>query len=130
MAGMLSYMLQRIGLKSFPTNLGGRSIDEQLINICSKDVLVCFSNPPYSDETIKAAGFAKKQGCKIISITNSIASPIVQFSDVVLSVKSDSQILTNSFSAILVVLYALVDEIAIHNKARFKRAVDKKYANV
>ena len=126
LAGILSFLLQRIGLKSFPTNLGGRSLEEQLINIGSKDVLVTFSNPPYSVETIKAAQFAKKQKCRILSFTNSIASPIIQYSDLVLSVKSDSEIFTNSYSAILVVLYALVNEVAIHNKARFRRALDKK----
>jgi len=127
-AGMLSYLLQRVGLKSFPTNLGGRSLEEQLINVGSNDVLVTFSNPPYSSETIKAAQFAKEQGCKVISFTNSIASPIVKYSDIVITVKSDSEILTNSFSAILVVLYALVNEIAIHNKVRFAQTVDKKHS--
>jgi DNA-binding MurR/RpiR family transcriptional regulator len=126
LAGSLSFLLQRIGLKSFPTNLGGRSLEEQLINVGSKDVLVTFSFPPYSTETIKAAQFAKKQKCKIISFTNSVASPIIQHSNLVLSVKTDSVIFTNSYSAILVVLYALVNEVAIHNKARFRRAIDKK----
>ncbi len=130
LAGILSFLLQRIGLKSFPTNLGGRSLEEQLINAGPKDVLVTFSNPPYSVETINATKFAKKQKCKILSVTNSIASPIVQYSDIVLSVKSDSEIFTNSFSAILVVLYALVNEIAIHNKSRFKIAIDKKHATL
>jgi Transcriptional regulators len=130
LAGIMSFLLQRIGLKSFPTNLGGRSLEEQLINISRKDVLVTFSNPPYSVETIKATQFAKKQQCSVISFTNSIASPIVQSSDIVLTVKSDSEIFTNSFSAILVVIYALVNEIAIHNKVRFSRAVDKKHMAV
>ncbi len=130
LAGILSFLLQRIGLKSFPTNFGGRSLEEQIINIGSEDVLVTFSNPPYSVETIKAAQFARKQKCKVLSFTNSIASPIVEHSDLVLTVKSESDIFTNSFSAILVVVYALVNEIAIHNKARFKRAIDKKHSTV
>ncbi len=130
LAGILSFLLQRIGLKSFPTNFGGRSLEEQIINIGSDDVLVTFSNPPYSVETIKAAQFARKQKCKVLSFTNSIASPIVEHSDLVLTVKSESDIFTNSFSAILVVVYALVNEIAIHNKARFKRAIDKKHSTV
>ena len=128
LAGITSYLLQRIGLKSFPTNLGGRSLDEQLINIDSKDVLIAFSLPPYSPETIKAAVFAKKQKCKVISFTNSLAAPIVPFSDVVLHVKTDSNIFTNSFSATLVLLYALVNEIAVHNKHRFKETVKKKFS--
>ena len=128
-AGMLSYLLQRIGLKSFPTTLGGRSLEEQLINIGTNDVLVTFSNPPYSPETITAAKFAQEQGCKVVSFTNSIASPIVKYSDIVISVKSDSEIFTNSYSALLVVLYALVNEIAIHNKVRFRKTVDKKHTS-
>jgi len=128
LAGITSYLLQRIGLKSFPTNLGGRSLAEQLINIDGKDVLIAFSMPPYSHETIKAAEFAKKQKCKVISFTNSLAAPIVSCSDVVLHVKTDSEIFTNSFSATLVLLYSLVNEIAVHNKARFKEAVKKKFS--
>lgn len=128
-AGILSFLLQRIGIKSFATNLGGRALEEQLINIGKKDVLVVFSNPPYSVETIRATEFAKKQGCTVIAITNSLTAPIVQHSDVVLSVKSDSRIFTNSFSAVLVLIYALVDDIAIHNKIRFSRAMDKKHTS-
>jgi DNA-binding MurR/RpiR family transcriptional regulator len=128
LAGITSYLLQRIGLKSFPTNLGGRSLDEQLINIDNKDVLIAFSLPPYSPETIKAAEFAKKQNCKVISFTNSLAAPIVSCSDIVFIVKSDSTIFSNSFSATLVLLYALVNEIALHNKTRFKETVKKKFS--
>lgn len=128
LAGITSYLLQRIGLKSFPTNLGGRSLDEQLININSNDVLIAFSLPPYSPETIKAAEFAKKQKCKVISFTNSLTAPIVSCSDVILNIKTDSKIFTNSFSATLVLLYSLVNEIAVHNKDRFKETVKKKFS--
>lgn len=126
MAGIMSYLLQRIGLKSFPTNLGGRSLDEQLININSNDTLIAFSLPPYSNETIKAAEFAKRQNAKVISFTNSKTAPIVSYSDIVLIVKSDSTIFTNSFSATLVLTYSLVNEVALHNKERFKQTVQKK----
>lgn len=126
MAGIMSYLLQRIGLKSFPTNLGGRSLDEQLININNNDTLIAFSLPPYSNETIKAAEFAKRQNAKVISFTNSKTAPIVSYSDIVLIVKSDSTIFTNSFSATLVLTYSLVNEVALHNKERFKQTVQKK----
>lgn len=128
LAGITSYLLQRIGLKSFPTTLGGRSLDEQLININRNDVLIAFSLPPYSPETIKAAEFAKKQKCQVISFTNSLAAPIVPCSDVSLIVKTDSEIFTNSFSATLVLLYSLVNELAVHNKTRFKETVKKKFS--
>jgi len=126
-AGIFSFLLRRVGLNSIPANLGGQSIEEQIINISEKDVLVAFSNPPYSSATIRASAFAKKQKGTVISITNSFASPIVEYSDLVLSVRTDCRIFTNSFSAILVLLYALVNDIALNNKMRFQRAVDKKH---
>jgi DNA-binding MurR/RpiR family transcriptional regulator len=125
LAGITSYLLHRVGMKSFPANLGGRSLDEQLVTMNGDDALIAFSLPPYSSQTIRAAQFAKRLGCKVISITNSPASPIVKHSDVVFRVKSESGIFTNSVSSILLVLYVLVNELAILNKGRFKETAKK-----
>ena len=125
LAGIASYLLHRVGMKSFPTNLGGRSLDEQLVTMNSDDALIAFSLPPYSAQTISAARFAKRLNCKVIAITNSPASPIVKYSDVVFRVKSESGIFTNSVSSTLLVLYVLVNELAILNKGRFKKTAKK-----
>lgn len=126
LAGITSYLFQRIGLKTFPTNLGGRSVNEQLININSRDVLIAFSFPPYSEETIKAAKFAIKQKCKVIGFTNSLIAPINQYSNVVLEVKTDSNLFSNSFSSALVYIESLANEMVVHNKVRFTKTVQKK----
>jgi DNA-binding MurR/RpiR family transcriptional regulator len=125
LAGIASYLLHRVGLKSVPANLGGRSIDEQLATMSRDDVLIAFSLPPYSAQTIQAARFAKRLNCKVIGVTNSPASPIVKYCDVLFRVKSDSGIFTNSVSASLLLLYVLVNELAISNKGRFKETAKK-----
>lgn len=125
LAGMTSYLLERIGLKSFPTNLGGRALDEQLIAMTNHDALIAFSMPPYSPQTIKAAKYAKSQHCSVIAFTNSLSSPIVPYADIVFRVKSDSGIFTNSVSSTLLVLYVLVNELAIRNKVKFKKTARK-----
>ena len=124
-AGITSYLLQRIGTTSFPVTLGGLSFLEQLININKNDVLIAFSFPPYSPETIEAAKFTKKQNGKIIAFTNSLTAPIAQFSDVVFKIKTESVIFANSLSSSLVLIYSLVNEIAAKDKNRSMSVINK-----
>jgi len=119
------YLLQRIGIKSISANIGGRSIVDQLINIDKTDVVVAFSLPPYSQQTISAAQYAKKHKAKVISFTNSLTSPIVPFTDIVLQVETKSRIFSNSFTAIIVLIYSLVYEVAVKNKTRSITALDE-----
>ena len=125
LAGIASYLFHRVGLKSFPTSLGGRSLDEQLVTMNRDDALMAFSFPPYSTQTISAVRFAKRLNCRVIAVTNSPAAPIVKYADVVFHVKSESGIFTNSVSSTLLLLYGLVNELAILNKGRFKETAKK-----
>lgn len=126
LAEIFSYLLQRIGAKSISATKGGRSPVEQLSNIEKNDVLIAFSLPPYSDETIKAAKYANEHGVDVISFTNSFTSPIVSFSKVVLEVRTESQIFSNSISAISALMYAIVYEVVIKNKSRSLDALDER----
>ncbi|MCF8261520.1 MAG: MurR/RpiR family transcriptional regulator [Melioribacteraceae bacterium] len=126
LADILSYLLQRIGAKSLSTSIGGRSLVDQLMNLDKKDVVVTISLPPYSTETIDAAKYAKQHGVKVISFTDSYTSPIVSVSDIILLVKTESQIFSNSFSAISVIFYALVYEVAVKNKPRSLEALNER----
>ncbi len=125
LAGITSYLMQRIGLRSFPVNLGGFSFLEQLVNVSKDDALIAFSLPPYSRETIEATDFARKQKCKIISFTNSFTSPIVALSDVTLRIQTDSKILTNSISSAIVLIYTLINELASKNKNHSMEVINK-----
>ena len=125
LAEIFSYLLQRIGAKSISASIGGRSLVDQISSVEKKDVVIAISLPPYSEETITAAKYAKAHGIKVIAFTNSLTSPIVPHAEIVLQVKTESQIFSNSFSAISVIIYALVYEVAIKNKTRSLDALDE-----
>jgi len=125
LAGITSYLLRRIGCDAFHLNESGLTFVEQIINITKKDVLLVFSFPQYSEETIETAEFAKKQKAKIISITNSITAPVVKLASSNLLVKTDSKNFSNSLSPILVMIYGLINEIVIVDKKKSIKALDK-----
>jgi len=125
LAGITSYLLKRVGLKSFPVTLGGLSHMDSLANLDPEDVLIAFSLPPYSKQTIDAAKFVKEQKAKVISFTNHSTTPITAHSDVSLLIKTDSKILANSLSGPLVLIYSLIDEIAKKNKRHSVEVMNK-----
>lgn len=125
LAGITSYLLQRLGLNAFYLNQPGVLLVEQVINITSKDVLIAFSLPKYSKSTIETAKYAKKQNAKVLAFTNSITAPIVEFSDLQIIVKTDSYHFSNSLSPIIVMIFGLISEIVALDKKRSIKAIDK-----
>jgi DNA-binding MurR/RpiR family transcriptional regulator len=86
-----------------------------------KDLLIVFSFPPYSKETVDAAQFASEKGIRVIAITNKQASPVTFFTKANLIVKSDNMLFTNSFAAISVLINAIATACAIHKKGRAQK---------
>lgn len=125
LAGLSAFLLQRVGYRAFHLNNSNLSFVEQLVNIRKNDLLIEFSFPPYFNETTLAAEFAKKQKSNVISITNSVVAPVTKHSNVALLVKTDNRIFTNSMTPIIVLLYALIDEVAVKDKKRSKNTIQK-----
>ena len=92
----------------------GSEIFEQLLRINDKDAIVGISFPRYSKRIINALGYAKKQGAKVISITDSAASPIAANADDLLLAKSDMASFVDLLVAPLSIINALI--VAIGRK--------------
>ena len=92
----------------------GSEIFEQLLRINDKDAIIGISFPRYSKRIINALGYAKKQGAKVISITDSAASPIAANADDLLLAKSDMASFVDSLVAPLSIINALI--VAIGRK--------------
>lgn len=92
----------------------GSEIFEQLLRINDKDAIIGISFPRYSKRIINALGYAKKQGAKVISITDSAASPIASNADDLLLAKSDMASFVDSLVAPLSIINALI--VAIGRK--------------
>ncbi|MDD3141033.1 MAG: MurR/RpiR family transcriptional regulator [Lachnospiraceae bacterium] len=83
-------------------------IFEQLIRIGEEDVIIGISFPRYSMRTLKALEFASNRNAKVITLTDSIHSPMNLYSSCNLIARSDMASIVDSLVAPLSVVNALV----------------------
>lgn len=81
---------------------------EQMIRIDEKDAIVGISFPRYSMRTLKAMEFANDRNAKVITITDSVHSPMNLYSSCNLLARSDMVSIVDSLVAPLSVINALV----------------------
>ncbi len=109
LASFLSYYLHLICEDVTLINSNTSSeIFEQLIRIGSEDVVIGISFPRYSMRTLKALEFASNRSAKVITLTDSIHSPINLYSSCNLIARSDMASIVDSLVAPLSVVNALV----------------------
>ena len=118
MARILSYSLSQVAIRSAPFVHDYESFIEQVHLLQPSDLLIVFSFPPYSKETIEVAKVVAARRTPIIAVTDRLTSPISYHATRVLPVVSQNMLFTNSFSAISVIINALTTEVALHNKAK------------
>lgn len=118
---ILAYQLNQVGIDAYFFRSNATSFFDQILFLSKDDLLIGFSFPPYSVETVEAAKFAKDRKIKVVSITNKSSSPIAFHSVHSLIVKSENMLFTNSFSAISVIINALATECAKKDKARAEK---------
>lgn len=83
-------------------------IFEQMIRISEKDAIIGISFPRYSMRTLKAMEFANNRSAKVITITDSVHSPMNLYSSCNLIARSDMASIVDSLVAPLSVVNALV----------------------
>ena len=81
---------------------------EQMIHISKDDVIIGISFPSYSMRTLKALEFANNRNAKVITLTDSIHSPMNLYSSCNLIARSDMASIVDSLVAPLSVINALV----------------------
>ena len=83
-------------------------IFEQMVRIGKEDVIIGISFPRYSMRTLKALEFASNRKAKVITLTDSVNSPMNLYSSCNLIAKSDMASIVDSLVAPLSVINALV----------------------
>ncbi len=110
-ASYLAYSLQQLGKRTlFIDNVGGMAA-QQVKTITPRDLLIAVSYNPYAGEVDRAEAVetAVEQGAKILSISDSLVSPIAKHADLVLQVRESEILSFRSLSASLcIALKALV----------------------
>jgi DNA-binding MurR/RpiR family transcriptional regulator len=121
LAELLAYQLTQVGIDATVFKHDYSLFHEQILFLDKNDLIISFSFPPYSIETVDAAKFAAERKLNVIAITNKEASPITFYSKVNLIVKSENMLFTNSFAAISVLINAIATQCALKNKSKAKK---------
>ena len=93
---------------------------EQMIRINEYDVIIGISFPRYSMRTLKALEFANDRNAKVITITDTIHSPMNLYSSCNLLARSDMVSIVDSLVAPLSVINALVVALCLKRPEEVK----------
>ena len=97
---------------------------EQMIHINEKDCIIGISFPRYSMRTLKALEFANNRLANVITITDSIHSPMNLYSSCNLIAESDMHAVVDSLVAPLSVINALIVELCNRKQAQVANTLD------
>lgn len=120
LAEILAHHLTQVAVSASAFKNNYLPFHEQIALLNKKDLIVLFSFPPYSRDTVEIAKIASEKKINLIAITNKEVTPITFFSKINLIVHSENMLFTNSFAAISVIINALSTSIALKNKAHTK----------
>ncbi len=97
---------------------------EQMIHISEKDCIIGISFPRYSMRTLKALEFANNRRANVITITDSIHSPMNLYSSCNLIAESGMHSVVDSLVAPLSVINALIVELCNRNQSQLADNLD------
>lgn len=118
MARILAYSLSQVAIRSTPFVHDYETFIEQIHLFDRSDLVIAFSFPPYSMETIEVVRAAAKRRTPIVAVTDRVTSPVSRYAARVIPVVSRNMLFTNSFSAISVIINALTTEVALRNRGK------------
>ncbi len=125
-ARMLNYNLSLIfDNVRFVQATSSGEVFEQMFSINSDDVLIAFSFPRYSTKVVNAVKFASTKGAKVIVVTDSQISPLVEHSTYVLTAQSDMAAFMDSLVAPASIINAIIVEITHKREKDITERFDK-----
>ena len=89
---------------------------EQMVHIDQRDVIIGISFPRYSMRTLKAMEFANNRSAKVITLTDSVHSPMNLYSSCNLIARSDMASIVDSLVAPLSVINALIVSLCMRKQ--------------
>lgn len=89
---------------------------DQVINLTKEDLLITITFPRYSNQTLRLAKYANEKKIPILSITDSILSPVASLSSHILTAKYDMTTFIDSLVAPMSVINALILAVGMKNR--------------
>ena len=99
-------------------------IFEQMVRIGKDDVIIGISFPRYSMRTLKAMEFANNRNAKVITLTDSVHSPMNLYSSCNLIADSDMSSIVDSLVAPLSVINALIVALCMKKQTKVAKTLE------
>ena len=106
------------------TTNSSSEIFEQMVRIGKDDVIIGISFPRYSMRTLKAMEFANNRNAKVITLTDSVHSPMNLYSSCNLIADSDMASIVDSLVAPLSVINALIVALCMKNRKKVAKTLE------
>lgn len=97
---------------------------EQMMRISKDDVIIGISFPRYSMRTLKAMEFANNRNAKVITLTDSVHSPMNLYSSCNLIARSDMASIVDSLVAPLSVINALIVALCMKKQGEVAKTLE------
>lgn len=104
---------------------GASEIFEHLMKVHSDDVFIAISFPRYTTGIVKATEYARRTGAGVITITDSMSSPLVPHSDVSLIAKSEMASFVDSLVAPMSIINAMIAYIGKKKHTEVSETLEK-----
>ena len=102
----------------------GKSDAIHVILVGKEDVIIGISFPRYSMRTLKAMEFANNRSAKVITLTDSVHSPMNLYSSCNLIADSDMASIVDSLVAPLSVINALIVALCMKNRKKVAKTLE------
>lgn len=96
--------------------VGALDAFDSVINLSEDDLLIVITFPRYSNQTLKLAAYAHENNIPIVSITDSVLSPVAPLSKHVLTAKYDMTTFIDSLVAPMSVINSLILAVGMKNR--------------
>ena len=117
LAFYLNLILDNVELVAY----GVSDIFEQMLNINEQDIVIGIGFPRYAIRTIEALTFARSKHATIVSITDSLLSPLSVNADYTLVAQSNMTSFVDSLVAPLSVINALIIAVGLREKEKISK---------
>jgi DNA-binding MurR/RpiR family transcriptional regulator len=112
LAELAAYTLLQVGVRASCLSTSFSSPREQLVGVGPDDVVMVFSLPPYSRQSLSILRDSRELGISTVAVSDRLTSPASNLAKWALAVKSDNMMFTNAVAAVTVLINALATEIA------------------
>jgi len=125
LADLAGYLLTQVGIRASVLSTRFSSPLEQTVKLRQGDLLLVFSYPPFSAQTVAMVADVTDRGITTLAVTDRLTAPVAPHADHLFRVPSNNRLFTNTLGAVSVFLNALITEIATLHDDHASEALGK-----